>query len=138
MDLLFRINDFFEDYATAIERFNAKSLAHCYELPCSFLSDEHVTAFTDAAQLEGFFSKGLSFYKMNGITIARPEVWHKERLTSAIIKTKLHWHYYNETEKLLYSCTYYYLLRQNPENELKIVTAISVNEKERMEQGLRR
>lgn len=137
MDILFRTNHFFDEYAKALESFNAKSLAHCYELPCSFLSDEKVTSFTDAVQLEGFFSKGLTFYKLNGIAVAGPEVWNKERLATGIIKVKLNWHYYNETGEPLYNCTYYYLLRNNAENELKIVTAISVNEKERMEEWLK-
>lgn len=138
MDLFFRANDFFDEYANALESFNAKRLAYSYELPCNFLSDENVTSFTDATQLEGFFSKGLTFYKQNGIAIARPEVWSKERLTEEILKVKLNWHYYNESKELLYNCTYYYLLRNNPENELKIVTAISVNEKEQMEKWLKK
>lgn len=138
MDLLFRANDFFDEYAKALESFNAKRLAHNYELPCSFLSDENVTSFTDATQLEGFFSKGLTFYKQNGIAVVQPEVWSKERLTEKMVKVKINWHYFNKSNELLYSCTYYYLLRKGTENELKIITAISVNEKERMEEWLKR
>lgn len=129
------INDFFDEYAAAIESFNAKSMVYCYQLPCTFISDENSTAFTDAAQLEGFFSKGAAFYKQQGITQARAEVWNKDFWTEKILKVKLIWHYSDKMNNPVYSCDYQYILVFD-ENRWKIAVAISLNEKQQMEAWL--
>ena len=132
---LFSINDFFEGYANAVASFNSKSVAFCYDVPCSFLSDEHHTVFMDATQLEGFFSKGVSFYKQHGVTQVIPEVRNKWLWTEQIANVKMIWHYFNDTT-LLYSCDYQYLLRTTEDGDWKIASAISINEKQRMEEWL--
>ena len=136
MDLIYRINDFFDDYLKAWLSFNAKSLAHCYDLPCSFLSDDSYTAFTNAAQLEGFFAQGLAFYKQNGIAGVSVDIRSKERLTTQTIKVKLTWQYYDKAGEWLYDCTYYYIIRSDAAGHLKIAVAISVDEKEKLEAWL--
>ena len=136
-NLLFKINDFFEEYAEAIERFNAKSMVYCYDLPCSFVSDEKSSVFADAAQLEGFFSQGTSFYKQQGIAYARPEVWNKLSWKENIAKVKLIWHYYDAVNQPVYSCDYQYILLWK-EERWKICVAVSLNETNRMEEWMRR
>jgi len=136
-NLLFKINDFFEEYAGAIESFYAKSMVHCYDLPCSFISDEKSSVFADAAQLEGFFSQGASFYKQQGIVYARPEVWNKILWKENIVKVKLIWHYCDANNQPVYSCDYQYVLLWK-DGRWKISVAVSLNEKQRMEEWLQR
>jgi hypothetical protein len=133
---LFLINDFFDDYAAAIESFNSKSMAHCYTLPCSFISQENSSVFSDATQLEGFFSKGTAFYKKQGIVNTQPEVRNKILWAENIAKVKLIWHYYNVLSQPVYSCDYEYILIFNEEIGWKISAAVSLNEKQRMEEWL--
>ena len=136
MDLIYRINDFFDDYVKAWLSLHAKSLAHCYDLPCSFISDDSHTAFTNATQLEGFFAQGLAFYKQNGIAGVSVDIRSKVRLTEQTVKVKLHWHYYDKAGERLYDCTYYYIVRNDASGHVKIAVAISVDEKEKMEAWL--
>jgi hypothetical protein len=129
------VNDFFDEYALAIESFNAKSMVFCYQLPCIFISEENSTSFSDAAQLEGFFSKGITFYKQQGITQAKAEVWNKDFWTDSILKVKLIWHYYDKMNNPVYHCDYQYILVKE-ENRWKITAAVSLNERQQMEAWL--
>jgi hypothetical protein len=132
---LHRVNELFDAYAAALASFNAKSMMYYYDLPCSFISDENHSVYTDPTLLEGFFTLGASFYKKEGIAHAKPEVWNKYLWTDKIAKVKLIWHYYDAENELLYSCDYQYIVREI-EGEWKIAAAISLNEKQRMEAWL--
>jgi hypothetical protein len=132
------INSFFESYAKALEAFDSKAIAQHYSIPCTFLSNEAATAFTDFSALEGLFIKGMGFYKQFGIAHARPEVWSKRPWTDRIAKVKLEWKYYDTNNKPIYNCDYHYILRLDKNDSWKIEMAVSVNEKERMEEWLKK
>ena len=131
-----QINDFFESYARALEQYDTKKMAWHYNIPCSFLSDESATVFTEASKLEGLFNQGTGFYKQFGIAHARPEVWSKRFWTDRICKARVNWQYFDKDKQPVYNCDYQYVLRLDKHNEWKIELSVAINEKERMEAWL--
>lgn len=128
------VNELFESYAAALERYDSKGMANHYSIPCTFLSDEAATVFTELSKLEGFFNQGISFYKQFGIAHARPEVWSKRSWTERIFKCKVHWQYFDKDNKPVYDCDYQYVLRMDKADHWKIEVSVSINEKEKMEE----
>lgn len=131
-----QINDFFDNYAEALEHFDSKGMAYHYNIPCSFLADESATCFTEASKLEGLFNQGTVFYKQFGIVHARPEVWSKRFWTDRMAKVKVHWQYFDKDNQPVYSCEYQYILRLDKHDNWKIEVSVSINEKEKMEEWL--
>ena len=129
-----QINDFFETYARALEHYDAKGMAYLYNIPCTMLSDDATSFFNDAGKLEGFFNQGAGFYKQFGIANVRPDVWSKRELTPKIMNVKVNWHYLDVFKKPIYSCEYHYVLKRDKNNLWKIITSVSVDEKDRMEE----
>lgn len=127
------INDFFDEYAAALESFNAKFIMQYYELPCTFISDNNNTVYTDALLLESFLIHGIAFYKIHGIIFSKPEVWTKVMWTDEMTIVKVKWNYSDNNLQPLYSCDYQYLLRWQPDNKWKIAVAISINEQKNLD-----
>jgi hypothetical protein len=132
-----QISDFFEEYATALENYDTKAMAHMHNIPCTLLSDEKTTVFNDASRLEGFFNIGATFYKQFGIAYARPQIWTRREWTDKIMHVKVNWQYFNADKKPVYNCDYHYVLKPTKNNQWKIVLSVSVNEKEHSEDWLR-
>ncbi len=132
------VNRIFESYAHALENADTKKMAFHYVLPCTFIDDENSAVFTDASKLEGLFNQGISFFRHYGIAHARPEIWSKRQWTNHIIKVKVNWRYYDKDNQFLYTCDYHYLLRLDKHGTWKIQVSVSVNEKERMEEWLKK
>ena len=128
------LNAFFETYARALERYETKSLAYFYNIPCTMLSDEATSVFNDAGRLEGFFNQGAIFYKQFGIAHVRHEIWSKRELTERIATAKVNWQFLDAANQPIYNCDYHYTLKLDKNNKWKIILSVSVNEKERMEQ----
>ncbi|RYZ52398.1 MAG: hypothetical protein EOP49_09555 [Sphingobacteriales bacterium] len=131
-----KINDFFESYAQALTAYDAKLMAQHYQVPCSFISDESTTVFSEASKLEGLFIQGTGFYKQFGIVHCRPEVWSKRFWTEKIAKVKVNWQYFDGENNPVYNCDYHYILRSGKNGAWKIEVSVTVNEKERMEEWL--
>ncbi len=131
------LNDFFDSYAQALSIYDTKGMAVHYDWPCTFISNEKTTVFNEQSQLEGLFNQGISFYKHYGITDAQAELRHKRHLTDRICNVKLRWKYHNTDGHLLYDCDYEYLLKLDKHSKWKIEIAVSLNEKERMEEWLK-
>ena len=129
-----KIAGFFEEYAAALESYDSKKMTQFYSIPCTFLSDEASDVFSKASNLEGLFNQGFSFYKQFGIEHIRPDVWSKRAWTDRIVKVKLNWQYFDANKQPVYNCDYQYILRLDKNNLWKIEVAISINEKERMEE----
>lgn len=128
------ISGFFEAYAAALERYDTKGMAFLYNIPCTMISDDTTTMFNDAGKLEGFFNMGSGFYRQFGITKVRPELWNRRNLTDRIIQVKVNWQYYDNHDKPIYNCDYHYVLKQDKNNQWKIILSVSVNEKERIDE----
>jgi len=128
-----QINNFFENYARALEQYNTKGLSFMYNIPCTMLSDDAMSLFNDAGRLEGFFNQGATFYRQFGIAKVRHEVWSRRDITPRIANVKVCWRYMNEKEELLYTCDYLYTMKLDKNDMWKIIQSISINEKERME-----
>ncbi len=133
-----RINEFFESYAQALESFDTKAMAQHYNIPCTFLSDDASTVFSEASKLEGLFNQGTTFYKQFGIVYSRPEVFSKRFWTDRIVKARVNWQYFDQDKKPIYNCDYQYVLRLDKHDQYKIEISIAVNEKERMEEWLKK
>ncbi|OSZ78593.1 hypothetical protein CAP35_10180 [Chitinophagaceae bacterium IBVUCB1] len=137
MDLFQLINGHFDTYAAAITNYDTKGMGHHFAVPCTFLSAEKTTTFSEASKLEGLFNQGIGFYKQFGITKAVADVRHKRLVAANIAHVKLRWLYYNTHNTLLYHCDYEYILKANKHNRWEIEMAISINEKEQMEAWLK-
>ena len=129
-----QINNFFEIYSKALEHYDTKGLAYLYNIPCTMLSDETTTSFSDAGKLEGFFNQGANFYRQFGIAIVRHEVWSRRELTGRVTSVKVIWQYFDSHEQPIYNCDYHYVLKLDKHDLWRIILSVSVNEKERMEQ----
>jgi len=132
-----KINDFFDDYARALESYDTKLMARHYNIPCTFLSDEASTVFSEASKLEGLFVQGTGFYRQFGIVYSRPEVFSKRFWTYRICKVKVNWQYFDKDKRAIYNCDYQYLMRLDKNNNWKIEVSVAINEKERMEAWLK-
>jgi hypothetical protein len=130
------INNFFEQYAKALEQYDTKGMAHLYNIPCTMLSDDATTLFNDAGKLEGFFNQGITFYRQFGIAHARPEIWNRREMTEKIVHVKVNWQYFDSLKQSIYNCDYYYVLKLDKNTHWRIILSVSVNEKERMEEWL--
>jgi len=133
---IYKVNDFFDAYANALEHYDTKAMTTYYSLPCSFIADESVSVFTDAAKLEGLFNQATLFYKQFGIAHARPEIWSKRSWTNRIVKVKLKWDYFDGNNQPVYNCDYHYIIRLDKNDHWKIEVAVAVNEKQNMEAWL--
>ncbi len=131
-----QVNEFFESYASALEKFDTKSMAHHYSMPCTFLSDDTCTVFTDISKLEGLFVQGTTFYKQFGIAYSEPEVYSKQFWTDKTVLTRVVWRYYDSERNPIYSCDYQYILRRDKFDIFRIDVSVAINEKERMEAWL--
>lgn len=132
----YKLNDFFEGYAHALENADTKLMTQHYHLPCTFLSDESSTIFQETGKLEALFMQGTNFYRQFGITHARPEVWSKRMWTQRICKVKVNWQYFDKENKPIYNCDYQYILRLDKYDKWKIEISVAINEKEKMEEWL--
>ncbi len=131
---LYRINGFFEDYATALERHDSKYMANCYTLPCTFIADDSSLVYTTEAKLEGLINQSKRFYSVHGITGAVPDILSKRQVTSRIVRVNMRWNYIDKKGRTVYNCDYYYILKLDEEDHWKIEVAIPVNEKEKIEE----
>ncbi len=128
------VNDFFETYASTLVQHNTKGMAYLHHVPCTMLSDDTTTVFSDFSKLEGFFNQGMSFYRQFGIAHAQADVWSRQILTPRICKVKVHWRYTDAFKQPIYDCDYHYILKLDKYNQWKVMLSVSVNEKERMEE----
>lgn len=128
------INDLFDYYAAALEKNDTKAMAMLYALPCTFLSNEGSSVYTDLAPLEGAISQGRRFYKKYGIVAAQPDVRNKYPITDKIARVKVNWQYVDKDQQEVYNCDYEYIVKQQVDGEWKIEMAISLNEKEQLAQ----
>lgn len=127
-----QVNDFFEDYAKALAQMDSKRMAYLHSMPCSFVTDDLVSTFSDPSRLEGLFNQGVVFYKQFGLAHALPQVYSKHFLTERMATVKVVWQYLDERRRLIYDCDYHYTLRKDKEDLWKIAVTISINEKDRM------
>src|SRR6185437_7713674 len=130
---LYRVDDFFESYAKALENHDTKLMAHHYFVPCTFLSDDATTLFTEASKLEGLFNQGVMFYKQFGVASVKADVRNKKPWSEKIIHSRVNWQYCDSKSQPIYNCDYQYILKPDKNNNLKIHLSVSLNEKERME-----
>ncbi len=130
---LYRINDFFDQYAQAVENHDSKYLANCHALPCSFIADDSSLVYTTATKLEGLINNSKRFYSVHNITQAVPDIRSKREITERIVEVSMKWTYLSQKEKPVYDCDYRYILKLNDEDEWKIEVAISINEKEKIQ-----
>lgn len=65
--------------------------------------------------------------------MAKPDVRSRRMITPNIVQATVQWRYFDSTEKSLYDCDYIYMLHLKAGMDWKIETAISINEKERMQ-----
>ncbi len=128
------VNEFFENYARALENYDTKGLAYLYNMPCTMLSDDAASVFNDWGKLEGFFNQGTGFYKQFGIAHVNHEVWNRRNITNRIAVVKVIWQYYDSLKQPIYNCEYHYTLKMDKNNQWKIVLSVSVNEKDRIEE----
>ena len=128
-----QISNFFENYAKALEAYDTKGMAYLYNIPCTMLSDDATTVFNDAGKLEGFFNQGVGFYRQFGIAHVRPQLWSRREWTGKIITVKVNWQFYDINNQPIYNCDYHYVLKLDKNNQWRIITSVSVNERERME-----
>ena len=129
-----QVNNFFETFAHALENFDTKTMAYLYNMPCTLLSDDTTSIFTEPAKLEGFFNQGASAYKHFGVECVKHEIWSKHRWTEKMVLAKVKWSYFNSFGELIYNCDYQYVLKNDKSNQLKIIMSISLNEREKMEE----
>lgn len=130
---LYRINDFFEGYAKALERQDTKYMSGCYAMPCTFISDDSSQAYTTVTKLEGLINQSKRFYALHGISYAEADITNKLEISPNIARVKLNWRYYNKQDKLVYSCDYFYILRMDDKAHWRIEVAISINEKQEID-----
>lgn len=130
------INDFFERYAGALESFDTKFMTLHYSIPCTLLSDDSTTVFTEASKLEGLFNQGVGFYKQFGIVHARPQIWSKRPISERVAQVKITWQYYDALNQPVYNCDYFYILKLDKNDHLKIEMSVSINEKEQMDEWI--
>jgi hypothetical protein len=128
------VNDFFGNYAKALENYDTKGLAYLYNMPCTMLSDEATSVFNDWGKLEGFFNQGSVFYKQFGIAKVEYELWTRRTITDRIMNVKIIWQYFDSSRKPIYNCEYHYTLKLDKNDQWKIVLSIAVDEKARMEE----
>ncbi len=129
----YRINRFFEVYAEAVANQDAKQIANCFALPCTFLADDSCAVYTDITKLEGLINQGKRFFTQHKIVEAYADVLNKRSVSDRITRVSVNWQYRDKNSQLVYDCDYYYLLKLNEEDKWKIEVAVSINEKERIE-----
>jgi hypothetical protein len=128
------MNDFFESYANALEKGDIKLIVSHFYIPCTIVSDDSSTTFSESSRLEGLLGHALRFFKQLGITHIRTEVWTRHAWTDKIISVKVNWKYFDGLNQPVYNYDYQYVLKTDKNNKWKIILAVSLNEKERVEE----
>lgn len=127
------ITEFFDIYAHALEQYDSKKLVMIHFLPCTMISDDAYTVFSDASKLEGFFNQGLFFYRQFGIARIQADVWSNVHLTAGVKRVKTNWKFFDKAGKALYNCDYHYIMKLDKGNIWRIALTVAVNERERIE-----
>ena len=125
-------NELFAHFADALSRLDTKTMAYLYAMPCTLLSDDSTTVFSEPAKLEGFFNRGAAVYRQLGVAQVRCDIWSRQAWTDKMALVKVKWHYLDKSGNGIYSCDYQYIIKLNQENRPGIVMSVSINEKERM------
>ena len=128
------MNNFFESYAGALEKGDIKLIANHFHIPCTFISDDIATTFSESSRLEGVLGHSLRFFKQLGIVSIRAEVWTRHMWTEKAISAKVNWKYFDGLDQPIYNYDYQYVLKADRNNKWKIVLAVSINEKERVKE----
>ena len=130
--IAFLMNDFFGSYANALEKGDIKLIVNHFHIPCTFISDDTSTTFSEASRLEGTLGQSLRFFKQLGIVEIRTDVWTRHTWTDKVVSTKVNWKYFDGLGQPVYNYDYQYVLKADKGNKWKIILAVSLNEKERV------
>lgn len=132
------INTFFEEYCQALEIMDTKSICECYSLPCMFIADDKSVCYSTATKLEGLINQSKSFYSRHDIVSVEADVRNKRLLTDKITRVSVCWKYMNSNGTPVYECDYYYIMRMDNKGNWAIETAIPVNEKQRIDELIKK
>lgn len=132
------INNFFESYANALEKGDIKLIVNHFQIPCTIISEDSSATFSEASRLEGLLGHSLRFFKQLGIAHIRTEVWTRHLWTDNVISTKVNWKYFDGLNQPIYNYDYQYVLKTDKNNKWKIILAVSLNEKEKLEELMKK
>jgi hypothetical protein len=132
------IHDFFDSYATALENGIIKQIVNHFHFPCTISSGDFINSFGDPSRLEGILAQSLRFFKQLGIVHIKAEVRSSQYWAEHVINAKVNWKYYDGINLHVYNYDYQYVLKADKNDRWKIILAISVNEKERVEELMKK
>lgn len=122
------IDQFFHEYAAALNGADADGVADRFSYPALLVSDEGALVVHDhQAAMDGIRAADAR-YRAMGFTRAVVEVRSVEQLSQRINLVGIHWDYLGDADRAIYDNAYRYLVRRDDDGAHRISVAISIDE----------
>jgi hypothetical protein len=116
-----------DGYGRALATGDIEELVESYGFPCTTLTDDFVTTFTDADDLRSELQDAYESYVQLGMTDVRYDLLADERLTEKITRVRVRWLFLGADGAEVLRLHYEYTLRGEADPQ-RIHLIVAVNE----------
>jgi hypothetical protein len=113
------------DYGRALAAGDVEALVECYGFPCTALSDDFVTTYSDADELRVELEEANEYYASLGASDVRYELLVDERISERITRVRVRWLFLGADGAELLRLHYEYTLRgESDPQQIHVVLSI--------------
>jgi uncharacterized NTF2-like protein DUF6841 len=129
-------DQFFEQYAELLGRFDGAAIADLYGYPCLMVADNGVAAGMDRQNAIDGVNNMATLYKPTGFERAVAKVTSVDSLSDRLALVRVNWDFRAAGDRSLYQNDTIYLFRADDEGAWLINAAITIDDPERLAQLL--
>lgn len=129
---------FMEEYTLALESYKVENILPFYQFPSMVLSDQGNVVIKDQKEMAGMLTHSFEQYRRYDFAHINATLHSAEKISDTLMLVKVIYLYTDSQGKNLYDTEYRYILQRDDNGKLRINTAISVNEVERIREFLNR
>ena len=118
------IQQFLDDFATALTAGDGPAVAKLWETPALVLSDTETRAVESPRAVEDFFSGAKEQYNSRGIVDTHAEIQHVYWVTDRIVMVQVRWPYLDSEGSVVGEEASTYVLRMDEQDQLKLRVAM--------------
>lgn len=106
------INEFFNEYASALLSYSPENISAFYQVPLTVYSDNGVQQVSEQQEVMSFWEIGIKQYADLGIIKSIPKIVSDEQLSATIHIAKVLWINYDINDKEIARETNFYILSE--------------------------
>lgn len=115
---------FLDEYADALNTFDAKLVANFYLPPTIIMNDHGKNIMTTEAEVEASFKRTLEQLQQVGVAKLIPQLHQTIRLSDSLFFSKTRWQFFDKQDKLLFGCATSFTLQEMPDKNLRIIVVV--------------